>query len=292
MANLVRFTSPSSIKYFSIPSIPVDLLAEAAGRLIRFRESRGPGELDIPNAVVRTIAGRRGTRSDKELVALATPLAQRFYALLNHLADQGYSKRQASSILHGKDPKVLRAATRAPLIAEDKCLPDSRFHLATFLGIVREERSTDRTVRRKPRSTSPVDIVKAAEMRFGAQLWIAEVDPASLAPLHRYFLVPRPDDPRDMQEEVLSTARRGERFEVMNLASRLVALDYLLSYADLGGWLISREEGINHVRHADAFVRAAARAPLLQVHDFARYRFDPEPFLALVLQEAAKLSTA
>lgn len=139
---------------------------------------------------------------------------------------------------------------------------------------------------RAPCRILPGDWPPAGEA-FRAQAWIAEVDPQHMALLYRPMLEPRAGDPpsaRDDAEEALR--RRADPFEVMNICCRLKALYCLMSDEDLGGWLIRRERGITFVRDSGAFVRAASRAPLRQVFDLEPYWFDPEPFLAVVLEEA------
>lgn len=144
--------------------------------------------------------------------------------------------------------------------------------------------------RRRTGNVRPAPVIgrsATAGERFEAQAWIAQVDSTNLIPLHRALLQPRDDDPPTLPKDALRVVRnRVEPFEMMNICCRLMALYRLMSDEDLGRWLIRREHGINYVQDSGAFVRAAARAPLRQAREMMEYRFDPEPFLAIVLEEA------
>jgi hypothetical protein len=269
----------------SVPPVPADLLAETARLFATTRpvqdKPSGEGSSDADDDAARR--SRRLSRPVDERDRLSVDMACRLSALMNHLDEQGYTRKRAFAIFRGGDPKLLRAAARAPLPEPESCHADYRFDPAAFLAIVQEE---GRGGRRKTGNAWP-PAVQPATTDGEASDWIAEVDPANLLPLHRALLQPRRDDPPTLPKDALRLVRnRVEPFEMVNICCRLMALYCLMSDEDLGPWLIRREHGITYVRDPGAFVRAAARAPLRRAREVMEDRFDPKPFLAIVLEEA------
>lgn len=275
----------------SVPPVPAELLAETAllfatkQHLQDKPSSDGSSDADSDDEAARR--RRLLSRPVDERDRLSVDMACRLSALKNHLDEQGCPKKRAVEIFLGRDPKMLRAAARAPLPEPESCHANYRFDPAAFLAIVQEEGKAGRRAAAKARPALVTGRSATAGERFDAQAWIAEVEPANLTPLHRALLQPCHDDPDSLSTEAFRLVRnRVEPFEMMNICCRLVALYRLMSEEDLGRWLIRRENGINYVRDPGAFVRAAARAPLRRARELAEYRFDPAPFLAIVLEEA------
>jgi hypothetical protein len=140
MSNVVALTALTRIRHRRfVPTVPVELLVEAADRLATAWEMRGDRPHDIGTAAGMTIRGLRDTKPIDELGELGVNLEDRLTALVMHIESQAYPRAELFSLLHGEAPKILRAASRAPLKVPGKGATNYRFELATFLKVIQEE---------------------------------------------------------------------------------------------------------------------------------------------------------